>query len=312
MHIFVDNTMLSVWLRCREELRLTYLKHMGSAYIPIHRELGIAVHSGIECLWRGGQFTDALALSTKYLAGISESIINSAEQKKWGELKAMVPTMLATYADTVDTDLDKVQRSISSKPSEPQLPLLEYQWQLGQPFGIPEVTLVGRIDRCEIGPILVDTKTATEMDGFDEMGKKVGWERSYRAAMVKDPGLGMYDFWLRQIGLTPQMVALEVILKPSERYGKKCRVVRLELPEVLAYRERFDMLLEFNLKELVHFVREYNQLQPWPMNGSACSGKYGNCIFLAACGSGINPRTQHLYSTKEEHLDLGGRKRIEL
>lgn len=306
MHIFVDNSMLTLWLQCRENFRLTYLKHMGSAYIPIHRELGIAVHSGIERLWRGGQFTDALVLSTKYLAGISESRINSAEQKKWGELKAMVPAMLATYADTVDTDIEKVQEDNHDNK------LLEFQWHLDEPFGIPEVTLVGRIDRCEVGPILVDTKTATEMDGFDEMGKKVGWERSYRATMVKDGGLGLYDWWLRQIGVAPAMVALEVILKPSERYGKKCRVVRLELPEVLAYRERFDMLLEFNLRELVNFVQQYHAMQPWPMNGSACSGKYGNCHFLAHCNVGINPRTQHLYSTKEEHLDLGGRKRIEL
>lgn len=312
MHIFIDASMLSVWSRCREEFRLTYLQRMASAFVAVHREAGIAIHLGVEYLWRGGQFTDALAVCMKHFDSIAVSRVNQADVKKWGELKAMAPTMLATYADTVETDLAAVQRSTSSRPSEPQRPLLEYQWQLGQPFGIPEVTLVGRIDRCEAGPILVDTKTATEMNGFDEMGKKVGWERSYRAAMVKDQGLSLYDFWLRQIGLTPQMVVLEVILKPSERYGKKCRVVRLELPEVLAYRERADMLLEFNLREMVNFVQQYHEMQPWPMNGSACSGKYGNCGMLAYCNVGINPRTKHLYADKQEHLELSGRKRIEL
>lgn len=310
MHIFVDASMLSVWSRCREEFRLTYLQRMASAYVPIHRECGIAVHLGVECLWRGGQFTDALAVCMKHFDSIAVSRVNQADLKKWGELKAMAPTMLATYADTVDTDLEKVQK-LTHPITEYSLPLLEWQWKLENPFGISEITMVGRIDRCEVGPILVDTKTATEMDGFDEMGKRTGWERSYRAAMVKDQGLSLYDFWLRQIGLTPQMVALEVILKPSERYGKKCRVVRLELPEVLAYRERADMLLEFNLRELVHYVKEFSQMQPWPMNMSACSGKYGNCGMLAYCNVGINPRTKHLYGPKEEHLDLGGRQRIE-
>lgn len=321
MQVILDASAITVWNRCREEFRETYLAGRASATMAVHREAGIAIHRGVEELWKGSSFEQALKVVMDYFGKIPESRVHTNDKKKWEELKGIAPTMLATYADTVDTSPEKPEKILEShlKSDGKQFsqtpfvakPLLEYEWSLPQPFGIAEMALVGRIDRVEVGPILIDTKTATEMDGFDEMGKKVGWERSYRASMVKDQGLGLYDFWLRQIGLTPAMVALEVILKPSERYGKRCRVVRLELPEVLAYRERFDMLLEFTCKEIVYYVKEYSDMAPWPMNTSACSGKYGNCHFLALCNAGLNPRTEKLYTPKVEHLSIKG-KRIEL
>lgn len=314
MQVILDASAITVWNRCREEFRETYLAGRAPATIAVHREAGIAIHRGVEELWKGSSFEQALKVVMDYFGKVFESHIHTNDKKKWEELKGIAPTMLATYCDTVDTSAERLLITNALRPMDSgkkSVPALEYEWRLDHPFGVEGLHLVGRIDRVEVGPILIDTKTATEMDGYDEMGKKVGWERSYRASMVKDVGLGLYDWWLRKIGLTPAMVALEVIMKPSERYGKKCRVVRLELPEVLAYRERFDMLLEFTCKEIVHYVKEFNAMAPWPMNTSACSGKYGNCHFLALCNAGLNPRTEKLYVPKVEHLSIQG-KRIEL
>lgn len=312
MRVILDATAITTWNRCREEFRETYLMNRASAFAFIHRELGIGFHKGVESLWRQQGFTEALTMQSEYLQQVPEARVHANDKRKWEELKAMAPTMLATYADSVDTSPERLQHKYwVTDPARKTVPMLEYEWSLPQPFGIPELTLCGRIDRVEVGPVLVDVKTATEMDGYDEMGKKVGWERSYRTSMVKDMGLGLYDWYLRNVGLAPSMVALECILKPSERYGKKCRVVRMELPEVLAYRERFDMLLEHTCKEILHYCRQYAEMSPWPMNGSACSGKYGNCHLLAACNLGINPRTEKLYMPRVEHLSIQG-NRIEL
>lgn len=308
MRVILDATAITAFRRCPEEFRQTYLCNRASAYVAIHREFGIATHLGVEMLWRGGVFDDALNVVMATMQGVPQSRIHPNDARKWEELKAMAPTMLATYADSVDTSKDRLQQSPAPLPP---CPMLEFEWKYPGAFGIEELTLCGRIDRVEVGPVLVDTKTATEIDGYDEYGRKVGWERSYRASMCKDIGLALYDWYLRQVGFAPAMVALECILKPSERYGRKCRVVRLELPEVLAYRERFDVLLEHTCKEIVWYVKQFQGMAPWPMNVSACSGKFGNCHLLAACNLGLNPRTEKLYREREEHLSISG-KRIEL
>lgn len=308
MRVILDATAITAFRRCPEEFRQTYLCNRASAFVAIHREAGIAIHKGVEALWQQREFTEALAIQSKYMQQVPEERVHANDKRKWEELKAMAPTMLATYADSVDTSKDRLQQPPAPLPP---CPMLEFEWKYPGAFGIEELTLCGRIDRVEVGPVLVDTKTATEIDGYDEFNKKVGWERSYRASMVKEIGIGLYDWYLRQVGLAPAMTALECILKPSERYGRKCRVVRLELPEVLAYRERFDMLLEHTCKEIFHYVKSYSQMAPWPMNGSACSGKFDNCHLLAACNLGINPRTEKLYREREEHLSISG-KRIEL
>jgi len=306
LNLFLDATSITAFLRCKEEFRQTYLVGRASRYIAIHRSSGIAVHRGIESLWRGKTFTEAQHVMMDYFLKIDESRILPTDLKKWGELKEMAPEQLAVYADGTEI-----------------IPgcALEHEWTWKEPFGIAELTLGGRMDRVELGgsglsaPLcetphparsvkLIDIKTASEIDGYDEFGKKVGWERSYRAQMCKDVGLGLYDCYLRKIGLVPTAVVLEVITKPSERYGKKCRLVKMELPEVLAYRERFDMLLELTAREILHYVRHYREMQPWPMNVSACSGKFGNCSFYALCNLGLNPRTEKLYGKREEHLSI--------
>lgn len=300
--IHLRSTAIVSYLRCREEFRQHYINRRISAFASIHQEFGIACHLIAEHFWCEKPFAVALDYAASYMNNPRlESRVHPNDRKRWQELKEILPDCAACYYDSVEWQ---------------QPAMVEKEWTLLCPWN-PEITLGGRIDRAIAGPIggklgvmgpsavkLIDLKTCSEIEGYDAMLKKTGWERSYHDMMVKDFGIGLYDWYLRQIGLTPTEIVLECLMKPYARYGKKASVRHIPVPEVIAYRERFDALLMFITQEIYHYIREHRAIAPWPMNISACSGKYGNCSYLAVCNFGISRQTEKLYQT----ADLGDRE----
>lgn len=284
--IYLDASSLSDFLTCQELFRLKWVEGKVGQFIAIHREAGIAVHKGCEAFWRGLPFEDALNIALTHMQIIPIAMILPAELAKWKELQNITPDILACYYDN-NTYAEGC--------------MVEHQWRVEQPFGIEEVTLVGRIDRFQEG-VLYDVKTATEF-GSD-------WKREYRESMLRDFGLSLYDWYLCQLSVPPVNIQLEVLTKPSERYGKAARLVRLDMPEIIAYRERFDA----QLRQLILAVKERalssREMYPWLMSTTACTNKYGRCPYLRGpCLYGINDKTLGALADRVEHLE-GVEKRI--
>lgn len=287
--IFIDNSMLSVFRRCKEEFRQKWLMNRQPIWIPIHQVFGRAMHKAIELLWLGREWIEALTVAEQLMTGN----IHMSDKKRWEELLEALPDCIACYSDTVDVSV--------------KLLAIEQQFDIQRPFGLDGVTLIGRIDRLSHNQVLVDSKTAAEIDSEDVFGKKVGWERSYKERMLLDSGIGIYDFACRQLGYDVKEIQLEVILKPYPRYGKKARIVYIDMPEVIAYRERHDMLLAVTLEEMRDWIQKYAPMSPWPMTDSACQGKFGWCDFASICRYGPSQKIMKQFETREEHLEIGER-----
>src|SRR5215510_12004170 len=105
--IYIDSSMFASFNRCREEFRQTWLMNRASAFASVHQVFGSAVHDAVEAFWTDTQFSDALNIATNTMRK-EESRVHSSDQKKWGELKAMLPTCIATYFDSVEYDEEKL------------------------------------------------------------------------------------------------------------------------------------------------------------------------------------------------------------
>jgi hypothetical protein len=292
--LYVDATQLRMFTDCRESYRLAYIENLTSAKPQIHRAYGIELHRAVESFWRGNTFEETLHAMMENLNNVSTYGCTPDEQKKWQEMVSYAPDMLATYWDGVEYDETRVLPVMRDGVIHPAV---EVEWSEREPFGIAGVTLCGRIDRAETGPKLIDLKTASEV------GKN--WRSDYRATMLRDMGLSLYDWYLCQIGHTPVIVELEVLLKPYR--DKRSRLEVIQFPEIVtpAYRKRFESQLKWVLRELAHYHENYLDAKPWPMStNAACSTKFGTCQYLPRCLYGSNTKTDKLYTIRQEHLDI--------
>ncbi|KKL82360.1 hypothetical protein LCGC14_1985590, partial [marine sediment metagenome] len=68
---------------------------------------------------------------------------------------------------------------------------------------------------------------------------------------------------------------------------------------------RFKQQLNWVVKEMVHYMRSYVKVKPWPMNyGPMCMTKYGPCDYLELCNYGNIPKYISEYKPREEHLEI--------
>lgn len=168
-------------------------------------------------------------------------------------------------------------------------PCIEYEWK--HEF-LPNLFLCGRIDRAEVGPVLFDLKTASEI------GKT--WHSDFRNLMLRDFGLALYDWYLCQIGYTPQTVKVECLVKPYKE--KETHMEIFNLPEITQYRKRFEQQLSWICHEILHYHNHYGEQQPWPMAQGQCITKYGPCEYIDGCLHGWTAKTLTGYTIRQEHL----------
>lgn len=281
--LYLDSTSITAYLTCREQFRLHYL-HGGMGLsrtaISIHREAGIAVHKGIESFYAGKPFEAALDVALSYMQLIPLQRVLPADLGKWATLQNSVPDMLAAYYD-------------SREQPERFTGLIEHEFRH---IYSDHCSLVGRVDRFANGT-LTDVKTATQM------GKEKEWRREYREAALRDIQLPLYDYVLRKEGHDVTKCELEIIVKPSERFGTKARVETIDLPEIIAYRSRTESQLSRIIPEIERMVREESDQWPWPMAAAnVCNGKFGPCQFRQLCNYGVNERGLRDYTERQEHL----------
>jgi len=296
--LLVDATMLNVWLRCREMFRLRYLEQ-GNGITPLKPALplvtGGAFHQGVEVFWRGGSYEDAMAKGMAAL-DIDETLLSMPERERLQEAREYLPDMLACYFEEQEYDIEKLWHYYPS--IDPDV-AVEMEWQLpwicqADPLG-ERLALCGKMDRVEHGPHIFDCKTASEI------GKN--WKHDYREMLLRDIQFQLYDFYLTSIGHTHTMTTVEVITKPYR--GKPPKFYPIDLPELAAYRERFRQQLDWNLKEMVHYVNQYQAAKPWPMAAATvCVGKYGPCDYLEGCNRGWNTKVLEGFGPREEHLNV--------
>ena len=295
MKLLVDASSITEFLKCPESFRRKYVDNKVSAYAAVAREVGIALHEAVDCYWKGEEFPAAMSKALVRLRSV-ENNVHPNDVMKYTEATNYLPDLVAFYYDNI------------GKHYTAKVALSEHQFRIEKPFGIEEVTIIGRLDRYYDDATLVDLKTASEIAGEDCFRSKAGWRKQYRELMLRDFGLAMYDWVLPQIGQpAAKAVNLEIIIKPYR--GKPCRIEILEMPEILAYRERFKQQLEMVLRDMLAAAKRGGE--PWVMSTSACSGKYGSCDQLAHCLFGNTPRVQRQYVDRMEHLE-GVSKRVEL
>jgi hypothetical protein len=297
--LYLDATAIREWLSCRENYRQGFVLNRRSKQTAIHREFGIALHLGVEDFWSGQDFASALARVMEYLNNVHLFGLTPDAMRKWDEMVKYAPDMLACYYDSVEYDPTRIlfvehpvlcESQAAQWVSSRSLPMIEHEWKAEY----QDVTLCGRIDRCEVGPRLVDLKTASEI------GKT--WKADYKQSMLRDVGLALYDWYLCQIGHAPTMVTLEVLVKPYR--DKPPRFTTIDMPEIIAYRKRFEAQLKWIVREIAHYHEHYLQANPWPMSQGACNGKFGACQFLGLCNGGENEKTLKGYGPRREHLDI--------
>lgn len=280
--IYIDSSSGMEFLRCQEAFRLKYIENVTGKHISIHQEAGIAVHKAVAAFWEGKTFEEALSTALTHMQIIPLDKIDPKEFDKWRDLQNGIPDMVACYYD-----------SLAYGEAE----LVEHEFQLPNPFGLEDVTLCGRIDRFNTGHdgTLTDVKTATEWGS--------NWKQDYRQSMLRDLGLMVYDFYLCEIGKTPTMVQLEVLTKPSERYGRKTRLEWMAMPEIIAYRERTKQQLRWLCQNIKQMIDLHRNKYPWPMSTTACTNKFGKCPYLKdPCITGINDKSMGKLGDRVEHL----------
>lgn len=284
--LYLDASAIRDFLSCREYYRFKYVANRVPAKPSIHREYGIGLHKAVEAFWRGKSYTEALTIVMSYLKAVELPGITPVESGKWEEMLGYAPDMLGAYYTGMEQDTAAVE-------------MIEQEWSEPLPSGI---IVCGRIDLVLSG-CLRDLKTATEI------GKT--WKRDYRELMLRDIGLGLYDWYLVRAGRAPANVVLDVLLKPSSgKFGaaKSARLERIELPELVTdgYRKRFDMQLRWIAREISEYHDRYMEVRPWPMDTQhSCSTKYSQCEYLPVCNYGrkeedkLVKRIEHLQIRKE-------------
>jgi len=193
-----------------------------------------------------------------------------------------LPSVVAAYFDGVNN-------------SEVEVLEIEHEWS--QEF-LPGVILCGRKDKVvrDAGGhhILLDLKTASEI------GKT--WYADFRNQMLRDFGLALYDWHECRLLRTPATVKVECLVKPYK--GKEPRLEIFDLPEITAYRKRFEQQLAWVVSEIAHYHNVYRYQHPCPQAQGQCLTKYGPCEYLQICCSGETAKTLANYKTREEHLNI--------
>lgn len=286
--LYLDASAIRDFLSCREYYRFKYVANKVPAKPSIHREYGIGIHKGVEAFWQGKGYTEALTIAMGYLQSVKLPGITPVESGKWEEMLGYAPDMLGAYYTGMEQDTASVEM-VEQEWNYPLVPLVEGE----------VITLCGRIDLVLSG-CLRDLKTATEI------GKT--WKRDYRELMLRDIGLGLYDWYLVRAGHAPVNVVLDVLLKPSSgRFGaaKPARLERIELPELVTdgYRKRFDMQLRWIAREIAEYHDRYREMRPWPMDTQhSCNTKYSSCEYLPVCNYGRKEEDKLV--TRIEHLEV--------
>jgi hypothetical protein len=198
--IYIDASQLRLYTECRESYRRTYVANEVPVGVPIHKFYGIAVHQAIDCFWHGKPFTEALEVADKFLDETDLTGVSAKDRTKWQEMREYLPDLLAVYYDGTEYTPDEVVG-------------IEEEWTLVEPLGISGVTLCGRKDRVMKGGHLFDAKTATDMGAT--------WRADYKATMLRDYGLAMYDWHEAQTRVAPTMVTLEILVKPSKAWSNR-------------------------------------------------------------------------------------------
>lgn len=294
--LYVDASSINTWLRCREMWRLRYLEG-GQGIQPAKPAIplitGGAFHSGVEIFWRGGSYEEAMAVAMADME-IDETLLSMPERERLQEAREYLPDMLECYFEKQEYAPEKLM--LLGMKRDDTGPVVEYEWQhhpLVSGVLSIDVMLCGKLDRVEVGPIIYDCKTASEI------GKN--WKHDYRQMLLRDIQFQLYDYYLTSIGHPPIMNVVEVITKPYR--GKPAKFHRIELPELASYRTRFRQQLDWALKEMVHYVAKYREARPWPMAAATvCVGKYGACDYLPGCNQGWNAKVLEGYGEREEHL----------
>ncbi len=300
--IYIDASMLKDW-DCHEFVRQRYLLNRDTATPNVYYEYGKAIHRAVESFWQGKPFEqsieDAYAITNAYPVQLINH--NVYQSNKWMEMVNQLPDLVACYYDSTEQDLNKVQRvSKAGLRIWPDLvhgePMIETEWQIKYS---DDVILCGRIDRVMVGPELPDIKTASEITSGG-----VPWRQGYQNGKTLEVQFGLYDWYLSQIGMAPQRVYLEVLIKGYK--SKPCRLEIIDLPYVTtyAYRERFKQQLEWKVGEIYQYFRNNIARKPWPMSQQLCQTKYGQCPYLDVCLHGEQPKIMEGYKEREEHLEV--------
>lgn len=282
--IYIDASMLRDW-DCHEFARQRYLLNRDVAIPNIYYCYGTAIHRAVESFWQGKTFEQAMAdayvITNQYPLDKIQYQVYQAN--KWREMVDQLPDLVAVYFDRVEQDIKKCLQ-------------LEKEWS--HPY-TEQVTLCGRIDRLMVGPELPDVKTASEISS---MG--VPWKQNYQRGKMLEMQFGLYDWYLQQVGLTPQRVYLEVLIKGYK--SKPCRMEVIELPYVVteSYRNRFKQQLQWKVEEIVDYFKYSAEQKPWPMAQQLCQSKFGECPYLEICLHGEQPKILEKYKQREEHLEV--------
>ncbi len=275
--LYLDASAIKVWLDCREAYRQRYLENRVGYEPSYHQAYGIAVHLAAETHNRGGSFEDGLRLAADDLAAFPEHLLNPYKQQRFRELAAELPSMVACYFDGVEVG---------------NVVAVEEEWAEEL---FPGVVLCGRKDKVETNPaVIFDLKTASEI------GKQ--WHADFRNQMLRDFGLALYDWHECRLSRPPVTVKVECLVKPYR--DKEPRLEIFDLPEITAYRKRFEQQLLWIVSEISHYHNVYRYQHPWPMAQGQCITKYGACEYLPLCNQGETAKTLANYKTREEHLNI--------
>jgi hypothetical protein len=235
------------------------------------------VHLAAETHNRGGSFEEGLRRAADSLQQFPERLLNPYKQQRFRELASELPSIVGAYYDGV-----RVGKVVA----------VEEEWQHRY---LPEVFLCGRKDKVETGPaVIFDLKTASDI------GKT--WRADFKAQMLRDFGLALYDWHECRLGRGPKTVKVECLVKPYR--DKETRLEIFDLPEITVYRKRFEQQLAWIVNEIVHYHNFYREQHPWPMAQQQCVTKYGPCEYLQGCNGGWNPKTLANYTQRKEHLNI--------
>lgn len=280
--LMLDASAIKCWLDCREAYRNRYVLNRVFHEPSYHQAFGIAVHLAAETHNRGGSFEDGLKLAADSLAAFPEQLLNTYKQQRFRELASELPSIVACYFDGVNN-------------SALEMVAIEEEWSFEL---IPGIMLCGRKDKVikdsNSNYILLDLKTASEI------GKS--WHADFRNQMLRDFGLALYDWHECRVGRSPATVKVECLVKPYR--DKEPRLEIFDLPEITAYRKRFEQQLLWICSEISHYHNVYRYQQPWPMAQQNCLTKYGACEYLPLCNQGETAKTLANYTNREEHLNL--------
>jgi hypothetical protein len=279
--------MIKTFSDCREMFRRRYIENITLSKPSINMVFGTAFHLSVEAFWKGKDYKSAYDIGLAHLDSLDITALTVREQGKYNELINTLPDMLEVYYKAHDKDEIKAAE------------LIEYEW-IHYDY-LPFVHLCGKIDRYMKNGVLTDLKTASEIGAE--------WKKKYKAEKLRDCGLSLYD-WFLDTGImsgikdyTPKQIAMEVLIKPYK--DKPPRLELIELNEIIQYRDRFKQQLNWVVKEMVHYMRTYPKVKPWPMNyGPMCMTKYGECDYLPLCNYGTIPKIMNKYKQREEHLNV--------